>query len=150
MIVYHQALDPYHCYFRFLFYIHTLKSTNIEFEKIRLMDFYYLFPSFIKALKRNLKIKEPFENTRLKIQIFFNLQPIHENAMGYLISQGYFDRKTYIEKNDIILIKQIDESVLNLFQKEKNGKEAWIDIFFEYFQKNNIKEIKKQSKLMEQ
>ncbi|WP_158998363.1 ABC-three component system middle component 5 [Pigmentibacter ruber] len=152
MIIYHQGLDPYHCFFRFLLYTHELENMNIEFDKIRLIDFYYLFPYNLNSLKicnkRKLKIKEPFENTKLKLHIFFHLHTIHKNAIGYLISQGYLDREIYLKKNEILLVKEIDKKFINLFQEERNKKVEWFDIFFEFFKNNTIEEIQKKSKLI--
>ncbi len=153
MIIYHKALDPYHCYYRFLFYSHFLNNKSIEFDKLRLMDFYYLFPSFLPDLRRKnskkIIVPEQFENLELKIQIFFNLLPIQKQAVGYLLAQGYFNLNNYLDDNEIVLKKEIEPEILNLFLKEKIGKEIWIDLFFKYFKKYKLDKIKKLSKLMD-
>ncbi|WGL61483.1 hypothetical protein QEJ31_07755 [Pigmentibacter sp. JX0631] len=155
MIIYHKALDPYHCYYRFLFYSHSLKVNSVDFDRLRLMDFYYLFPSLLhdfdkkNSKKKKKKFPEQFENLELKIQIFFNLLPIQKQALGYLFSDGYYNLNNYLNSNEIVLEKEIEPEILDLFLKEKIGKETWIELFFKYFKNYELKKIKKLSKLMD-
>lgn len=54
MLIYHPAYDAYHCVFRTLIITSTLKS--VEISKLRILDFFFVFPAEIRkvALPRNL------------------------------------------------------------------------------------------------
>ena len=52
MIVYNQAYDLYHTIFRFLQFLNRFeKDELIEIEKLRIWDFYLLFPSKINSIR---------------------------------------------------------------------------------------------------
>ena len=85
MLLYHPYKDSNHCIFRMLTIISEIEM-SIELEKLKVLDFYYLFPHFIKDLdswprdyllyKKEAKlIPEPFEKTPNKKKLFFCFPP---------------------------------------------------------------------------
>lgn len=66
MIVYNQAFDLYHTIFRLLHFLNKFENqTILEIERVRIWDFYLLFPSKIHEIR--LKQDESEKNL-LKIQ----------------------------------------------------------------------------------
>jgi hypothetical protein len=52
MIVYNQAFDLYHTIFRFLQFLNRFENgTEIEIERLRIWDFYLLFPNRIHEIR---------------------------------------------------------------------------------------------------
>ena len=49
MLIYHPAFDAYHCIFRMLFIADAL--ANLEFAKLRILDFYLCFPAEIASVQ---------------------------------------------------------------------------------------------------
>lgn len=66
MLIYHPAMDAYHCVFRMLAILSNVES--IEIDKARIIDFYLLFPSALLSarlptnLRAGRKIAEGYQN----------------------------------------------------------------------------------------
>ena len=58
MLIYHPAFDAYHCVFRML--VITSGCRVLEFNKLRIIDFYFCFPSEIA------KVQLPQEHISIK------------------------------------------------------------------------------------
>lgn len=50
MLLYHPMHDPYHCAFRVLTLLSNVEADRIEIEKIRIADFFFLFPHLVAAM----------------------------------------------------------------------------------------------------
>ena len=69
---YHPAFDAFHCIFRFLRIKSREQLTEIEFDKLRILDYYLLFPwrasairlpqkdIFIRKVAKNLEVKQDY------------------------------------------------------------------------------------------
>lgn len=51
MLIYHQRKDIYHCIIRILSIVLTIDKEEIEFPKLRIIDFYLVFPHLIKEVR---------------------------------------------------------------------------------------------------
>lgn len=49
MLIYHPAYDAYHCVFRLLLVVDSLRS--VELTKLRILDFFLTFPAEIRTVK---------------------------------------------------------------------------------------------------
>lgn len=49
MLIYHPAYDAYHCLFRMLAILE--KAGRVEVDKLKILDFYILFPSMLSKVK---------------------------------------------------------------------------------------------------
>ena len=119
MIVYNQAFDLYHTIFRFLQFLNKLeKDAVIEIERLRIWDFYLLFPSKIHEIRlkqneadiRTLRkdfIKDsnnPYERISDNRKIFEKIKPYQLAALNCIASYGIIDKS---------LLNQHRVSVLN-------------------------------------
>lgn len=139
MIVYNQAYDLYHTIFRFLQFLNRFgKDDLIEIEKLRIWDFYLLFPSKIHSIRlkreesdiRKLKnrfIKDsnnPYERITENRKIFEKLQPYHLAALNCIASYGIIDKSLLNQHRISIINKEIltefVEKYEELSDKEKN------------------------------
>ena len=48
MLVYHPAFDMHHCVFRMVRLLNRLPVGSCQVERMRILDFYLLFPSLIQ------------------------------------------------------------------------------------------------------
>ena len=126
MIVYNQAFDLYHTIFRILQFLKKFENgTSIEIERIRIWDFYLLFPSKIREIRlkqgesdiRKLRkefIKDsnnPYEQITENRKIFEKVKPYQLAALNCLASYGIIEKASLTQQR----VKIIDKSILNLF-----------------------------------
>lgn len=101
MLVYHPAFDMYHCIFRMVRLLNRLPKASYHVERIRILDFYLLFPGQIPSFRfprplmthrrrfagkdnRYEKLADPF-------RIFLRLSPFQQEALGCLAAHGLVD-----------------------------------------------------------
>lgn len=99
MLIYHPAYDAYHCVYRLIAITDVLRE--IEFAKLRILDFYLCFPSEIvnielpqahqkiRRLAKNAKNK--FRGPISKDRTFRDLESIHHSAVKLLAASGVFN-----------------------------------------------------------
>lgn len=139
MIVYNQAFDLYHTIFRFLQFLNRFENgTLIEIERIRIWDFYFLFPSRIHYITlkqsesdirklRNSFIKDsnnPYEKITEDRKIFEKIKPNQFAALNCIASYGIIEKEFLSQHRIRILNKEIlvqfVENFEELSPKEKN------------------------------
>lgn len=139
MIVYNQAYDLYHTIFRFLQFLNRFEKDDIiEIEKLRIWDFYLLFPSKIHSIRlkqgesdirklRNRFIKDsnnPYERISENRKIFEKLQPYQSAALNCIASYGIIDKSVLNQHRISIINKEILTDFVTEFDelsdKEKN------------------------------
>lgn len=139
MIVYNQALDLYHTIFRLLHFLNKFENNDVlEIERVRIWDFYLLFPSEIHniRLKQNesdiRKIrkefikdsKNPYERITGNRKIFEKIKPYQLSALNCIASYGIIDKALLNQQRILIINKKILVDFVNKFQelspKEKN------------------------------
>jgi len=139
MIVYNQAFDLYHTIFRFLQFLNRFENgTVIEIERIRIWDFYFLFPGRIHDITlkqsesdirklRNSFIKEsnnPYEKITEDRKIFEKIKPYQLAALNCIASYGIIEKEFLSQhririSNKEILV-QFVENFEELSPREKN------------------------------
>lgn len=139
MIIYNQALDIYHTIFRLLHFLKKFKNeTILETERLRIWDFYLLFPGKIHdiRLKKNeediRKIRKdfikdsnnPYERITENRKIFEKIKPYQQAALKCIASYGIIDKKLLNQERILIINKDILDKFVNSFEelslKEKN------------------------------
>lgn len=101
MLLYHPLTDVNHCMYRLLNLILHIEG-DIQFEKLRVVDFYYIFPHLlneikpwpvdIKKFKKHLPSnKKSFEHISNKKKVFFELNSIQKQAISILVAKGLID-----------------------------------------------------------
>jgi len=139
MIVYNQAFDLYHTIFRLLHFLNKFENeTILEIERVRIWDFYLLFPSKIHEirLKQNeadiRKIRKefikdsnnPYERITENRKIFEKIKPYQQAALNCIASYGIIDKSLLNQQRISIINKDILVEFVNNFEelepKEKN------------------------------
>lgn len=99
MLVYHPAYDAYHCLFRMMAIIEG--AGKVEIDKLKIMDFYILFPALLSEVKiprQFVKIRKSAEgvyneyhdplNPRM---IFKEMRHIQDAAIKCMLAAGYIN-----------------------------------------------------------
>ncbi len=124
MILYHPATDFYHCWMRFASILCKCEATSIEFDRIRIMDFFLCFPHELKNCKLpreyssviHSKIKplpRTYEDPYSIKQGFLQIKNIHEQVARDMVAKGVVQREKYREG---ILKTAPDSSIPNLLE----------------------------------
>uniref|UniRef100_UPI0040495B0E ABC-three component system middle component 5 n=1 Tax=Fulvivirga sp. TaxID=1931237 RepID=UPI0040495B0E len=139
MIVYNQAFDLYHTIFRLLHFLKKFENDEIiETERIRIWDFYLLFPSKIHEIRlkqgesdiRKLRkefIKDsnnPYERITENRKIFEKIKPYQLAALNCIASYGIIEKSFLNQQRITIINKSILDEFVNNFEeltpKERN------------------------------
>lgn len=139
MIVYNQAFDLYHTIFRLLNFLNKFENkTVLEIERVRIWDFYFLFPSKIhdirlkkgesdirKLRKEYIKdSKNPYEKITENRKIFEKIKPYQQAALNCIASYGIINKESLNQQRILIENKNILEEFVKNFDdlsaKEKN------------------------------
>lgn len=139
MIVYNQAFDLYHTIFRFLQFLNRFENGSlIEIERIRIWDFYLLFPSKIHDIRlkqsesdiRKLRKEffkdsnNPYEKIHEDRKVFEKIKPYQLAALNCIASYGIIDKALINQQRIGIVNKEILTEFVENFEelspKEKN------------------------------
>lgn len=100
MLIYHPLYDEYHCIFRLLRLLEAAGSKDIEIDRLRILDFYLLFPFLLTQMsfprsalkhKKGLPPGGPYETIRDPYKVFIQLEPFQQSALNCLVSFGLLD-----------------------------------------------------------
>ncbi|MBS7321218.1 ABC-three component system middle component 5 [Sphingobacterium daejeonense] len=139
MILYNNAFDLYHTIFRML---HLLSKINpdekIETDKIRIWDYYLLFPNeifklkpqrneieFKKILKQlNITKTNPYQEIYDERKTLEKIKPYQISALTCLASYNIIDKDSLLENfikiNSLDHLENYSKSVGELSAREKN------------------------------
>lgn len=139
MIVYNQAFDLYHTIFRLLHFLNKFENQSVlEVERLRIWDFYLLFPSKIHDIRlkqdeseirriRKEFIKDsnnPYERITENRKIFEKIRPYQQAALNCIASYGIIDKSSLNQERISIVNKDILIEFVNNFEeltpKERN------------------------------
>lgn len=167
MITYNPAFDLYHCIFRMIHIIQRLDDNDcLEVDKIRIWDFYVLFPSktYTIMIRRNEeelkswrkryinKTKNPYEYNGDNRKLFDRLRPYQMAALISLVSYGIIDKKHFLNKEIMIsnraLLNKFIEKTGALSQTESNTL-SFMSLFSKSMSMLGIYGLKSRTNLME-
>lgn len=128
MILYHPIDDSNHCSYRLIAVLSRLEVA-IPYERWRLLDFYYLFPSFLKDIKpwpsgiarykaMVKDIREPFEKTPNKKKLFFQMKPSQDRAALGLVSKGIIDADGFSKGLVTLAEGKLPKSFLDVLEED--------------------------------
>ena len=139
MLAYHPAFDANHCAYRFMHILISSECNNLDWDKLRLADFYYLFPHLLKAIsplpkglsqgrKYFKKINEPYEKVPNPKRLMFDLKDIQNSTIASLIAKQIIDRESF--KNGFVtLVKSnIPGQLLENFNENPIINEDWFKV----------------------
>ncbi len=149
MIGYNQAFDLYHAIFRILHLLNRFENDDIiEVDKIRIWDFYLLFPDKIGdiRLKRNesdirrlrkefiKKTNNPYDFIAEERKIFEKLKVYQISALNCISSYGFIDTLSLSQQRVVVTnkpcLKDLVDRLDPLPAKEQNVVSLMTSHFF--------------------
>ncbi|MCD6011141.1 MAG: hypothetical protein K0Q79_1003 [Flavipsychrobacter sp.] len=131
MIVYHQAFDLYHSVYRMLQLLTYFdKNDYVELDRLRIWDFYLLFPDKMHAIKLRQDEKDikklirhyiskkenPYEEVVDERKLFEKIKPYQITAIKCLASYGIINKGFLSENRVSIVSKQILANYVSKFE----------------------------------
>lgn len=134
MLIYHPAFDIYNGVFRMLKLIQNVEKESIEFDRLRIWDFYLVFPNETKNiifpkdlsdLKKIFKDKpNPYEDLVDPKRIFERMKPYQSAALKCLVSYGFIDSKEFtknrIKKTNKKIPLELEQEISKIEGREEN------------------------------
>ena len=102
-VTYHPIGDAHHCVFRLMALLGTIPEQGYKIDRLRIMDFYFLFPSLLKKMKRTQSLrtamskcqsslfKDPFQILPSKKILFNQMSTVQFAAINHLLSKGVIE-----------------------------------------------------------
>lgn len=135
MINYHQSRDYFHCCFRISCILTDSKVTKVEFDKLRILDFYTVFPRLAESITLPQAMRHarkafqaapaPYERMPEPTRVFetmFNIQSMAVHAMigaGILLAEPY-------SSSGFVQVSQTGGAIANsLVDKFSERKSPW-------------------------
>ncbi len=130
MLIYNPAYDIYHTMFRIL-QLSSNINKSIEIDKLKILDFYYVFPTELLRIKKPVGFKKydkflvteinKYDKITNPRRIFYKMNSIQYQAIKILVASGYLDSQNF-EKG--IIKFSTKEFPLNFKENiEKSNKE---------------------------
>ncbi|WP_372482892.1 ABC-three component system middle component 5 [Elizabethkingia anophelis] len=131
MIVYQPAFDLYHAIYRIVNILgYFNRDESIEIERLRIWDYYFLFPNKMKNIRlkqdeKDVRIyintyivrqQNPYEEILNDRKMFERIRPYQMSALKYLASIGLIN-KDYLDNNRIT---KISKEILDELSKITN------------------------------
>ena len=101
MLIYHPAFDAYHCVYRMVML--TAKVKELEYSKLRILDFYICFPAEIANIELPKELQKiravakvstnKFRGPVSPLRTFHDLEQIQNSATRLLAASNVFDSK---------------------------------------------------------
>lgn len=101
MLIYHPIYDVYHGIFRILRLLEVISAKSIEIDRLRILDFYLLFPSLLSKMKFPQSARKfrgmvqgmsgPYESIEDPYKVFIQLEQFQREALGCLVACGLLD-----------------------------------------------------------
>jgi hypothetical protein len=105
MLIYNPAFDLHHTVFRLLQLLSAAPAAEYETERVRILDYFLLFPEQIQSLKFPDELRRkrawfvqpynPYRSIDNPSRLFFQLEPIQTTALQSLASRSLIDRDRF-------------------------------------------------------
>jgi hypothetical protein len=145
MLTYHPSYDVNHCAYRLLLLLENIPSKKINWNKLKIIDFYVLFPSLLKQLslpneyrgvKKYLKeIPDTYEFITNPTRLMFELNNIQIAGLSSLIAKSLISKEDFIDdlisRTQTLLPTKLYDKILD----DKIVKTGWFIFLTNEFHK---------------
>ena len=143
MLIYHPAFDPYHAIFRLLLLLGELPRAPYEIERIRILDFYLVFPTALehvifpqKAVRFRRRIRQQanrYDVVEDPQRIFARLEPYQMAAFKFMAATELIDGSKFasdkIERTSLELPDRLAENLSTFKATNKDLVELLAESF---------------------
>ena len=137
MLIYHPAFDPYHCIFRVMRLLDKLPPASYELDRIRILDFYLLFPSAISEMKFPKKFiryrklagaKNKYDLIRDPLRVFIQLEPFQRAGISELAARGFISSEALSDNKVLAIEKAIPDSLAAALNKANEEDSDFLEL----------------------
>jgi hypothetical protein len=160
MLVYHPAYDAYHCLFRMMAI--TERIDEVEIDKLKMLDFYILFPSLLSRVRmprQFLKVKRNAELVHNEYHdplnpgmTFKEMRHIQDAAIKCMLATGYISSESFYNGYVVRTDKKLPEKLssdMNEFLDQKEPFSSFIIQKLAGFHLTGPDGLKSRTQLME-
>lgn len=145
MLIYNPAFDIQHAIFRVLRLLTASPKENFEVDRIRVLDFFLLFPEQLEALRFPSAIKNqrslfvvgynPYRSLENPRRIFFELEPFQISALHCLAAYGLVDAEKFMAGFVMRTQKPVPPSLAEAIEKRNGESKVLVDLLSVEFAK---------------
>lgn len=139
MLIYHPVHDINHCLYRILALLEMSEHKEIDWEVIKLMDFYVLFPHQLKNIKpfpmeliKHKKIvnslPDAYEFMPNTKRILFELEGIQNTAIQNLMAKGLINVENFKKQKVSRTNTPLPEKIIASFGKTGFTSKNWFKV----------------------
>lgn len=161
MFIYHQAFDTYHCAFRLLLLLWQLRSDEVDWVRLQILDFYLVFPGELESMQfpqsamsqknRWKKLKNRYNSIADRSRVFDELKSYQSAGLRILLSAGIISEQQsakqvtlHREQMPSLLAEEIELAIASRIDLIQLLTETFMSI-----ELNGAKGLKARSKLFE-
>ena len=154
MLIYHPAYDTYHCMVRILKILNFLSEKQFELDRIRIYDYFFLFPNEIEIATlaldygkyKKILLNNKYNKVQNSKQTFYRLESYQNLAFKALSTFNLIDK--YALDNDFVIRTSaiIPEGLLNNLDSIES---SYLELVQSYFEELSLKELKRRTTLIE-
>lgn len=167
MIVYNPAFDLYHAIYRMAHILQRLDDGEcFEVDKVRIWDFYLLFPSKLYTVSlrqfdkdiydaRKTYIgnsKNPYEYSGDNRKLFEWIKPFQLSALNCLVSCGIIQKEAYLEGNVFVASREALGSFIAIageFSVKEQNVLSFLSLFSRHMPLTGADGLKARTRLLE-
>jgi hypothetical protein len=140
MLTYHPAFDIYHGVFRLLRILTIAPKQQFEIERIRILDFYVLFPNelhkfrfpqSLRSKRKGFNRDNPYQRINDTKRIFYRLEPYQICSIKCLVARQFIDYNLFLEGKIARTEKPLPEGLENAIVEANKKSTALIEFFNE-------------------
>lgn len=164
--MYNQAFDIYHNIYRIVYILDRLNDHDvIEIDRLRMWDYYLLFPQQIHSIRLNTDFKDaieyrkkyikkdvnPYDNIFDGRKLLERLKPYQLCALNCLASYGIIDTDKILNNEIKIASREKLDNLINNTNSlsiEENNVLSWLLYFFKEFPMNGPLGLKSRTNLL--
>jgi len=139
MLIYHPVYDVNHCLYRMLLILENSTQDEFDWDTLKLLDFYTLFPQLLKSIKpmpvslcafsKVIKqIPDAYEALPNAKRVLFDLGNLQNTAMMNLLAKEFVDVELYHKK----VIKRSAKELPSMLEEELKGDSVISEEWFRF------------------
>lgn len=140
-LTYNEAFDPYHAAFRFLrLHLGCDLSTKVHFDKLRILDFYLLFPFRLQSMKlmagdtgwrktsKSYEDRAPYGMMPDDLSVFARMEPFQRAAAASLVHSGHISAEGWEYSEVAFTDETLPETVVDRCNDLNNHNDEIVKI----------------------
>ena len=166
MITYNPAFDLYHSIFRMAHIVHRLDvGESFEIDKVRIWDFYLLFPEKVHTIHLHLdekdfrtyrnkikRLNNPYEYRGDNRKLFEWIKPVQMSALSCLVSCGILSKDAYLTGRVCLQNQQALDAFIHeagLLSDRENNSLSFLSLLSRTMPLTGINGLKARTELIE-